>query len=148
MQDVKFLEKVWHLLITHGGVCKSHGNDYPDPINYYSGNFNADREATEEALKYIVQHGVKYTECSDITGGTGSSGGSLTEILEVPYLMGELVTGNGKRYYWGTKSNALSLPMILKLLSSGYTLDASTDSLKLRLQEADDSSFCFSCKLD
>ena len=109
MQDVKFLEKVWHLLITHGGVCKSHGNDYPDPINYYSGNFNADREATEEALKYIVQHGVKYTECSDITGGTGGSGGSLTEILEVPYLMGELVTGNGKRYYWGTKSNALSL---------------------------------------
>lgn len=153
-QDAEFIKKIWHLLIAQGAVCKNQNwSDNPDPIEFYSGCFNADRQATAEALDHIIHCGIDYDNCSDIKDGTDAAfTDTFNDSVEVPYLMGILATNNGKRYHWGTKSSEVDLPVIMEFLSSNITLEEAITSLRSRLDEHKDGfegyyEFNCSCEL-
>jgi hypothetical protein len=145
----EFLEKMWHLLVGHGGAIPQDDRWRPDVMDYYSGNLTVGLEKSQEAYDDLLKSGIDYGKCSDIQDGHGSEfNGTFVEATTVPYLIGTLVSGSGKSYLWGVLSQPMDIKMVFKVMSMQIDFDTAMASLKQRLDSADGEwSFRYHCRI-
>lgn len=133
--DTGFPVAIWTLMVRHGAAC--HNAD--DPIDFYSGKVDVDRDATIEVADALGRDvGLDLARCTDPTADVWPS---FTDTYSPPdqvhALSGTLALQDGRTFPWATVLPVdVGIGGLLRLLPGMGTLDEAAAYLADRLERA------------
>lgn len=143
-----YKRSIWTWMIQYGGACavdmndRTHGYFSPRSVElYYSSCLDISRAITKKALADFKLSGIDFNQSSDPASHIGYGfGGTFSDTqTEFHYLAGTLVSGSGKRYYWGThveeELGFSSFANVIRLIKNEPDWDEAIAYLEKRLSE-------------
>ncbi len=142
-------DAMWRWIVAYGGAVKSNGKSYKEYEDYYGARLNFDATLSREAFESLTVHGINLAACTDPAQNVGSGfNGTFTSTqLQFTYLLGKLVTNDGKEFMWGAMcpNEQESFSGLVRLLST----DIEWDDALMRLVKRTDArlGFPYDCNL-